>query len=154
MSKAMKNIVVITNSELLSEALKRYLEHFLDADVYYFTYENMDLLDKELYGRMDLFIFDLIRVYKNMLKVRAEGILMAKSFLNATKKVLIIAPHINCEKINSPIYWDIACREELWKRVQHLLENTVDLDYKKDIEKIEKFHSELLTSPSHHSHNK
>ncbi len=144
-----KTAVIITNTEVLSEAIAGYLNILLKMETYAFTYENSDLLSGEIFNNADIFIFGLLRVYDNF-RIRAEGIPSAQWAIKGGKRALIVAPEVNCDKIRSPIYWDVACDDEIKDRIKGVLELDEHFDFDREIEKLKDFYKDYLTPPSHH----
>ena len=142
--------IVITDGEELALALCRYVEHLLGMECYHFTYSNSELMSGEVFQKADIFLLELLRIYKNW-HIRAEGIFVAESLLKQGRKVLLIAANALGDKIKSPIYWDIACSFPLKEKIKQALEG--NYDWKEEIEKIKQFYKELLSPPSHHHHN-
>jgi len=146
-----KLAIVITDNILLSEVICKYIEYTLEInDSFYFTYSNSDSLSREIYDKADIFILEVFRIYDNG-NVRAEGILVSEKLIESGKKVLLIAPDVNCEEIDSLLYWDISCKENMCDKVKHILETDFSLEsLKVELSKIKNFYKEFLIRPSHH----
>lgn len=115
------NIVLITDTDALAQAIDRYLRCFLPThnEVFFMTYHH-SLLDGQLFGQTDLFVLELLR--HDALGFRAEALPIAGKWANTGKKVLIISGAAKSKSIETPCYWDFSAADPLHKRIEYLLQ--------------------------------
>ncbi len=146
-----KCIVIITDNVSLSQVLDKYLLVRLQADTerYYMTYGE-SRLSQELVKAADLIILGLFRCYG--LRVRAEGVMVAKRLIQHRKPFLIISGMVRGEKLACCTYWDLASNDLLAERVAELLASPT-VDFKAEVLQLEAyFHAYCIAPPDRHGH--
>jgi len=143
----MKNALIITDSQPLSQAIALYLKYVFNFECKYFTYNKSNFLSGEDFRKADLIIYELFRERDDNL--RAEGIVALEKLEKNGKKVLIFSGEILGEEINSPIYWDLGSKEKFSEKIEKLI-SLKEINYEEEIKKLKKSFSFFLISAKHH----
>lgn len=146
-----KCIVIITDNVELSRAINNYLQHCFDRglDIYFMTY-NESKLSPMLMTEADIIILGLFRCYG--LRVRAEGVMVAKSLVHHQKAFLVISGLVRADKLAAHSYWDMGSSDTLSERISRLLSKPVD--WHAEVQQLEQYFSSYCFAPNvgHHAH--
>jgi len=120
-----KCIVIITDNGYLSQTISNYMKICVNnkTEAYFMTYGE-SMLTPEMMKTADLIILGLFRCYG--LRVRAEGVMVAKSLAQHAKPFLIVSGLIQGDKISCRTYWDLASRDEMAERATELITQPID----------------------------
>ncbi len=146
-----KCIAIITDNAFLSQVLDKYVKAHLgeDTDRYYMTYGE-SRLSQELMKAADLIILGLFRCYG--LRVRAEGVMVARRLAQYQKPLLIISGLVRGDKLTCRTYWDLASSDLLADRLAELLAAPTT-DLAGELLQLEQYFSAYCFAPAvgHHS---
>lgn len=143
-------VAILTDSMELSRSIYRYIKYLLS-----------DLIEVEFYGTFkmgmsgqvfkssELFILGSHRYYEND-GLRSEGVYSAKKYIQAGKRVLIIAIISTCEDLDSHFVYNPCGKESLSEKILKVLSR--DIPKIEEIESIENCFPSPYT-PSHHHHH-
>lgn len=143
------NVMIVSDTLELSKAIAKYLETALKFQCMYFEYDNLKVLSKEIFDKIEIFIFELFKYNKETEELRAQGVINAETYKSSNKKILIFSGDILGEEIKSPIYWDMGSRESFKEKILNLLK-IENIDYEKEIKKLKEIFKEFITKPKHH----
>jgi len=146
-------IVSITEQADTAKAIDSYIRSTMNdhIDSYYMTYCG-ELLSGALIRQADLFVIELFAT--DSVGPYTEGLHAAVKWISLGKRALIVSGSAIAEKIESPLYWDLASRDTLKSRMISVLESptpspsaldTVKKHFHRYYRKAEDPHRELKT---------
>jgi hypothetical protein len=123
-----RTITVIADRIEMARSVALYLEASLDdVRCRYLTYAEREYkLTGDLFRSTDLFVLGLFRTYGY--RLRAEGLMAGGNLLANGRRVLIVGTVARGDRLDLPIYWDIATKHPLCEKARTALDACPPMD--------------------------